>query len=566
MYSLKLRFGDIGKEKVAKSLYLDLFQYFKDSRDKFECVYKFLLQDIPQQVIDVLNNSRTLYIKSANGQVLYNFKIGSFRKYSDLNKVFSSYRQFIDSLDIEKLSKHLKENNVELIGIDESKLDTFMQGSIATYLKSVAFRIFKQGNGKKQEIIGPIVQEFKISYESEEKAEKKNQFVTYLRNMYVIYVSILNSLIHGYKPIVFLHGPLVRAIGGFTDLHFSYEELRSIFSVEVLSEEEIHSDVLSFIRQDRLIKNLHEKEKEFLNTSNREQVKKLIKRHDGKVWKMSLPYEIRDNEGDITFIGERNYRNRFFSALSIYLFLLKELYKLVEDHNIILIGVVEDISKSTEFTTYILPNLFFEHDNSFKDWIPECIKTIISSKIYVKPNSPDFRREIYRYAYKIAKDYLQLRDIILFTQLLNEGDYTSPMHIMRYLNRNIYSELWGISELGIDNDFQIFIDHHFPYPDYRIVASYIRTTPHREPIRAEFFDIYSDYTEVLGLVYYLSLFYPNYGLPIILKYADLVARVPKKLIEIIVTHEIKNILLGKGFGIDTIMRVMNLFSRNFFRR
>jgi len=529
----------------------------------------FLWNCIPNKIINVLINDRELKIKNVNNRILYNFEINSFRRYSNLSKVFSSYSELIQSLDLNKLTKLLKGRRIELIGIDESKLDSFLQGSIITYLKSVAFRMFMQENGLKKEIIGPLIHSFRLQFEDEERTEKKNQFITYLWNMYIIYLSAINSISYGYKPVIFLHGPLVRAIGGFTDLHFSYRELKSIFSIEIHSEDDLPQEILSLINGDGLIKQLHDEEKNLFR--DREAFKKLMKRRDFNTWKQSIPYNIDVRNGgtdnvDITIQGEKNYKRRHYSAISIYMFFLQKIYKLIKRENIILVSVVENISKATEFSAYLFPNLFFDSTNKYVDWLPDCVKGLIEDRIGVRSTSPDFRREVYKYAYRVMKKHIQLRDIILFTQLLNEGDYTSPMHVMRYLPRKIYDDNWGITELGIDNDFSIFTEYFFPYPEYRAVATYLRTTPHREPIRLEFFDIYEDYSEIVGLAYYLSLFYPNYGLPIILKYVDLVARTPKKLIDIVVSNEVKNILLGSGFSIDTVLRVINQLSRNFFRR
>ncbi len=571
MQNSRLRFGDLGKEKAAKALYLDLYQDFDRNKSAFECIYKFIWVDVVNTIMNILNEDFVLKIRDIEGNVLYPFEINSFRKYSNLNRVFSSYSELIKSINLDNLNKPLRDEKVELIGIDESKLDVLLQGSIVTYLKSVAFRMFKKHNGEKHEAIGPLIQSFKLHFESEEKTEKKNQFITYLWNMYVIYLSAINSLEYGYKPIIILHGPLIRAIGGFTDLHFSYEELKSILNIEIISEEEIPTNVVKLIKGDKLINDLHTEEKELFN---RDSIKKLMKRYDFNIWKQSIPYNVNVLNGgsdnvDITIQGEKAYNKRSYSAISIYFFLLRKLYELAKQYDIMMVGVVEDISKAREFSTYLFPNLFFSTQDNYIDWLPKCIKEIIMLKgdrIKVKQSSPDFKREVYKYAYRIIKNHIQLRDIILFTQLLNEGDYTSPMHVIRYLPRRIYDNTWGIRELGIDNDFNIFIEHFFPYPEYKVIASYLRTTPHREPIRIEFFDVYTDYSELVGLIYYLSLFYPNYGIPIILKYADMVARTPKKLIDIVVSREIKKLLSGSNPDIDIIMRIMNQFSRNFFRR
>jgi len=77
-----------------------------------------------------------------------------------------------------------------------------------------------------------------------------------------------------------------------------------------------------------------------------------------------------------------------------------------------------------------------------------------------------------------------------------------------------------------------------------VLMSYMRTTPLREPIRVEYFDLPGQqHKQMMGSIYLLSLPYQEYGIPILLYYADKLARTPTKLIRTIIEREYMDLVL-----------------------
>ncbi len=289
-----------------------------------------------------------------------------------------------------------------------------------------------------------------------------------------------------------------------------------------------------------------------------------------KNWKEANPWNFDDS---LKISSEKDFENRKYAGFIVYLFLLKKIYDIAKEKNIVIVSVVEDISKSTEISKYIIPNLFFnENDNfhlPFSDYFVNLLEDKFNLNFRIDTDLPDYKENIYKTSYNLCKKIF-ISDNILFTNILNEAEYTEPIPTFRYMTRKFFQDNWGHTEYGIDNDFEIFLNELFPYPDYKILVSYLRTTPFREPIRIEFFDACDSgdisYRDIIGVTYFLSLFYHQYGLPVILKYVDALARTPKTLVERIVKSEVERILREGDFDTESILRIFNKLSRNFFRR
>lgn len=99
--------------------------------------------------------------------------------------------------------------------------------------------------------------------------------------------------------------------------------------------------------------------------------------------------------------------------------------------------------------------------------------------------------------------------------------------------------------------------------------SYVRTTPLREPVRVEYFDLphFQPPKKVLGPIYLMSLPYQQYGLPLILYYADKLAHTPTKLVKTIIEEEYINLVLQNRFS-DPVsyMRILGHLNRGYFQR
>ena len=564
---------DPGKDKISKILYLNLLTELEDDNETFKKVYEFLYKSLPKKI----REKQPFYIKPLDRNVIFEeFRINSFLLNPDSYRSLYSIRKLLSNLDLEQIKKLMKVKNLELIGIDESKVEVPLEGSIFTYLKSTALRMFKDGNGHKVELIGPVVQEIKLNYVYSEKKDKEIQFFEYLRNLFIVLLAIKNSLANSRKPLIFLHGPLVRAIGGFTDLFFKYRDLKEVLSINLENQEDINTSVLNKINGEKLLEELHNFEKNNIwNENNLGKLKGLIfneskEEYWKKNWKEANPW---DFDSSLNIDREKNFTSRKYAGFIVYLFLLRKIYDLAKEKNIVIISVVEDVSKSTEISKYLMPNLFFDDSDNFyfpfDDEFTNFLKNKFNIDFKIDTTLPDYKEKIYKNSYSLCKKIF-ISDSVLFTNILNEAEYTSPIPTFRYMIRKFFQENWGHTEYGIDNDFEIFLNELFPYPDYKILVSYLRTTPFREPIRIEFFDAYNSedisYKDIIGVTYFLSLFYHQYGLPVILKYVDALARTPKTLVERIVKSEVERILKEGDFDTESILRIFNELSRNFFRR
>ena len=120
-----------------------------------------------------------------------------------------------------------------------------------------------------------------------------------------------------------------------------------------------------------------------------------------------------------------------------------------------------------------------------------------------------------------------------------ESEFTNPVPIRRYFtsgsNNSIFQVRFGSSSTSGDAREPLIsdiIDRLFPFDNYRMLMSFVRTSELRAPIRVEFLGRGNAETwnDVLASVYVASLPYSSYGLPIFLYYADKMARMPKKII------------------------------------
>jgi hypothetical protein len=107
------------------------------------------------------------------------------------------------------------------------------------------------------------------------------------------------------------------------------------------------------------------------------------------------------------------------------------------------------------------------------------------------------------------------------------------------------------------------------HPGYRVVMSYIRTTPLREPVRFEYFDLphITSPADILGPAYLLSLPYQEYGIPVILYYADKLAHTPMQLVRTIIEREYLDLVLENKFTDPvSIMQILGKLSRGYLQR
>ncbi|AVB75946.1 DNA double-strand break repair nuclease NurA [Methanococcus maripaludis] len=545
---------DPGKHKALVNHYLLISNELNDNKELLETLLNFNMNELPKAIL----SSTPLQLKNLKGGPLSDFPL-EIKSCLKNNRVFTTQKELIKNLDLDKVTNLLKSEKIELIGIDESKVEIPRAGCLFAYLKSVAFRI-SLDNEKQIESIGPMVNKFRVTIKDEEDAEfeKESQLIGYLRNMFVAWVAIKNSLENGYKPIVFLHGPLVRAIGGFTDIVFEKDTLIDLFTISEDIDVNENSDFS--ISGKEIIKEFHENESKNWHKIYSKTIKRLNDPdYSGKdLWKQALPVDITEEDEPLKSFEEREY----YPGISIYFWMLGKLYDVCKENKVPLTATVESISRSTEFLQYVLPTLL----DKTPDILPEDIMEFEKGydKI-IKIRNDDGRKEnFYRKTYGLLKN-LNITDSVVTSYLLNESEYTTPIRTCRYQPRSMYLNALGHRELGIKDNYSPILEHYFKASN-KIFFSYLKTTPLREPIRVEFFNIYDNYDEIIGLNYLFSLMYPDYGIPVMIFYADKIARTHKNYLQIILDSISYDMLVKGEFDIEKFLRFGNHFTRNFFER
>ncbi|WP_456326463.1 hypothetical protein [Palaeococcus sp. (in: euryarchaeotes)] len=570
-------FTDLGRKKALQNEFLIIPEEIKKNQDLLKEVFKFILEEIPLEI----RNNTPLTLTACRTGTLSPYPL-EVRCLLDTcpDIPFHSRDDVIEHLNIDLVTKIFRDTKVELIGIDESRVEMPLQGSAYAYLKSVAFRISRTPEGQ-EEYLGPIVRDFKVDFREDAYFEKRNQFWGYLRNLFVAKVVIERSVNRGFKPIVFMHGPLVRAIGGFTDIFLKKEEAVRVLSLDLGSAEELgpdsyEGDIISRNEYgEELLRKLHEEEAENIERIYGSIIARLEDSGSetklSGLWYKALPMNLKT--GAIIDFADRKY----YPGITIYFWLLRELYDLCKENEIPLVAVVENIERATEFVQYVLPPLLLKSYTSDEYYdLPKNIKSIfdkhaahgvpfdaIVDRIRSRRLERD-KRDFYQYIFRMIK-MLNITDSVITTNLLNEGEYTIPIQTYRYVTREIFQDKLGHGEYGIYNDYRSILQYYFDPEEKRILFSYLRTTPLREPIRIEFFDIYPNYTPIVGATYLLSLFYPNYGLPIILYYTDKVARTHTNYLRQILEYVLVDILSGE-FRTEDMLRIFKALSRNFWER
>jgi len=244
--------NDLGRKKTAENLYLNLLSIFNNNKDKWENTFKEIYNFLYKEIPEILNKREPFKLRFLDSQEFGEFRVRSFFNSINIPRSFYNLDDLLENLNLFKLKQLLKEDDIELIGIDESKVEFPIEGSKFIYIKSTALRIFKNKGGNKKELIGPMIQEIRVNFGYESYQDKKIQLIEYIRNIYIALIAIEIALKEGRRPLLFLHGPLIRVLGGFTDIHFSFEELSNILQIEIKAK-----------KGEKNLENLQKKEKIF---------------------------------------------------------------------------------------------------------------------------------------------------------------------------------------------------------------------------------------------------------------------------------------------------------------
>jgi len=273
-------------------------------------------------------------------------------------------------------------------------------------------------------------------------------------------------------------------------------------------------------------------------------------------------------------IDQEMIRERYYPGFCLYFWMLRSLLDLARLSQISVASVIEDVSAATEMTRFVLPSLLAMprvHQYVKLSALQAPLKAIGINALA----EPERRRDLYRQTKRII-DMLRLSDSTIFSYVLTEGQYTAPVQVYRYRTQNTFDRVLGDSWLGIRDEYENILEALFPehvhsgtHPGYRVLMSYVRTTPLREPIRIEYFDLphFIPHKMIIGPLYLLSLPYQEYGLPVILYYADRLARTPTNLVRTIIEREYLELILQNRFSDPiSIMRVLGRLTRGYFQR
>src|SRR6266496_4940003 len=550
---------DRGRLNALQNILLVVSDELRQQEPVIGGIIDFTVNQLP----DILRQNTPLDILSANAAnpipvSPYPFDIRDLVQMSNRPQVFQNIGSLIQNLNITNLAAPLQ--NAELIGIDESQVDSPLPQSSLVFLKSIAFRMYRFPDGTSDEAVGPILSEMRMQLGETESFEAENKLLSYIRNLFIAYISALTALSYGRRPFVVLHGPLIRAIGGFTHLKFNYQTVCDLLNInwQEVGQFPIPQQISTPVQQ---------------GDNTTEYNLSLIPRDAASgVENLRRFTEFSRRYCSQCIIDGNRYEERQYLGFCLYLWVLRSLVDLCRVAGITVVSVVEDVSRATEMTRFVLPSLLALPQARQRSE-RSSLRPALQAVGITFPNQ-SYRGELYRNA-KHTVEKLNLSDSTIFTYMLAEGQYTAPVQIYRYRTRNTFVDVLNDPAWGIDNDFEPMLNAIFPsaqsgsHPGYRVLMSYVRTTPLREPIRVEYFDLphLQPPEQVIGPSYLLSLPYQEYGIPMILYYADKLARTPTQLVRAIIEREYYDLVLQNRFSDPVaIMRVLGRLTRNYFQR
>lgn len=538
---------DAGQRGNFRGIVADVSEVLRKNEDLFMANIKFLTEEL----VTILKTP--IQLTDAEG---YSINQNPFQLYyvnnAPFNQRLSPIPQMKSTGVIQQISDTLRKRDI--MGIDESKVDVSISLGSHAFLKSVAFHL-------SDETVGPILVRMRSGTFEENVFKRANELIGYIRNIYVALIAIENSLQYGRQPYVVLHGPLIRAIGAFADIIFeSFDFVKELVS--------INPDTGEGVGELRIPANPNAELHSLINGES------ILKDFDGFCRKLAAHggcnKQCQNKTAQETYplrepvFGEdenAKLKQRKFPGLCLYFYLLRKLYEKCEKHKILLASCVENIENAREFTRIVFPSIMFPTKSNQRRCFTNLIK---NQKLSLSFNDkPGFIKKI-----QDVIDALNLKDANLFTHAMKEGCYTSPVEIFRYREENEVRRKFGHSISGVHSRHWEIIKRIFPPEKNKVMMSYVRTTPLKEPLRVEFFNIYGDeYHQLLKTIYALTLPCQSYGMPVVLHYADLIARTPQRLINAVVEGEIIDLINRMGnVPFDTVMALLGKMNRNYLER
>ena len=446
-----------------------------------------------------------------------------------------------------------------IISVDESIVDEESFVGEVAYRHSCAFGYqIPQAQEPQKEKVLAVSSILRL--QDEEDFDRKMALLTYILNLYVAFytakiLQFLNQPIYA----VILHGPLIRQIAPFLNLLFRKEDIKKVVTADTAPL--IHTtDEIDAIASGGILDSIvneatyQDSLDQFVGLFSRERVRNIRE---------------RVGRGEISGIG-------------FYFSLLRKLSDLAKEMNFHLIGCVENPRSTERSKLYVqYQTECFGRDSAKKKILRQLFSTY----------GVNFNNQRIKERFRDLIDKSGWDDEMVHAFSLRfdneqsiESEFTLPVPIRRYFtcsrNEDVFGFRFGSSFISEDPSRETLInqivDTLYPFEDYRMLMSFVRTSALKTPIRVEFLEQGNkeNWEEVLTSTYIASLPYGSYGLPIFLYYADKMARMPKQVISMVTesylveqaTRAVRQLGLSDVKLRDVLLEVTRKFRRDFHER
>ena len=518
--------------------------------------------------------------KRVLGNILTEFGELSGKEYSDLfdlnmdflvnhipNIAGISYSKEVDGFKYDigrgEFSKDILENACSkmngkwVISVDESIIDqeSFIRNVAYRHSLAFGYKIPEAQNPPDESVLA--VSQF-IRLQDDADFNNKMQFIPYLLNLYTIYYAA--KILQGLgQPIftVILHGPLIRMIAPFLKLLFPRDVIERVVTADT----------------DPPIDKITDEFKEQIkDIANGDLIDWITGEEDYKK-SVDLFLDLFESQEERRKVKEQIDEEEQMPGICFYFSLLKKLSDLANDMGFHLIGCVET-GNSKEYS-----DLYMQYQ--IKRFGQESSKQKILDELFETVDVSDFKTLIR----KLGWDDEMIKSFSLrFGVHSSASEFTLPVPIRRYFptgkNEDIFNVKFGSTSYyyipAQERVLNDIIQTLFPFKDYRMLMSYVRTSELKAPVRVEFLEPIKkdEWHQVLASVYVFSRPYSSYGLPIFLYYADKMARTPKKIIASVtdryLLEQVKNTLHNTDLDPTNLSQVWlnatKILRRDFYGR
>jgi len=470
-----------------------------------------------------------------------------------------------------------------IVAVDEtqSSAELFL-GHSSFFTGSLAFgmKVSPLCNEGRERLLG-VVSSFKV-FEDERLTKNKLELQTYIQNLLVaLYASLILASQGQRLYALFLDGPLIRALHHLLFVTFSVQELQPLFTLDPgLSAPWANKTFPSqFLGSPLTASKLADGSllAELLNHPA----------YDALLNRIELRPELL-TRFEATFNQLKS--KKVVPGLFLYFALLRLLIDFTARRGTLLIGAVKLSHVTKEFIRFYYSRAFAKLADRNKNFRLRLYETALfapEERFSEKLKKGELE--------KILIEEMSLADDQLLTFCLDysprEAYFTEPFEIRRYRSKSVNFEEVFLAEesypigsppygsaSGELQDYWLersLLKNFLPQSYYRFYMSFIRTSDLKFPLRIEFPQkSLPRLREIANLTYTLSSVYRNYGIPIVLKYADELVRVPTSLISRLskglIREKLLKELLAAGGGFDSygelIKGLICNFKRDFYSR